>query len=215
MAARRKKGFIPSGLIYWSWWKKYILKSYKARKELCAKSDIDRPKLVEYLQTWKKYFPAQVLTSSQRKSEFFSDCWLWYKSTLSPSLPYHIEEDLKGLGLYADCDFSSSKLWGTAIYLEPEAFIQLQHLEYPSLAANSGYTYAIVGPASLINHCCKSKRSFSFPCKKNIAPFPELLGYKIITTFPAQIIKGGEEILVKYCDSKELHFVCYCCKDIN
>jgi hypothetical protein len=41
VAARRKKGFIPSGLIYWSWWKKYILKSYKARKELCAKSDID------------------------------------------------------------------------------------------------------------------------------------------------------------------------------
>ena len=191
----------------WIWFKHNVLEQKGIREWFQSFKEMDRPTFAKHLAAKcnPNKFPPWTKRSRPRKSEFISDCWCYYCSTLPSSLPYKVQQTKFGLGIWAQKEFNSSLLWGLLIWADRNTFEALKDHEFPSLYSNDEVGYVLTGPLSLVNHSCESSLGFS----KEIVD--EQLNELRLYIDPEVTLKKGE-VLVNYCDKEELWFECKCWK---
>jgi hypothetical protein len=149
-----------------------------------------------------------------KQSSFFQDCFNYYRATLSPRLNFEVKEtESMDLGLFAKENCDTSTIWGILYYLDDPTTQHLLDKNYPSLytAPTTLDTAVLCGPLSLVNHHCKAKSGFSKPISRVPQGFEDWFGgFNSLWISHSIKVNKGEEILVKYCENKELKFECKC-----
>lgn len=116
-------------------------------------------------QLHKKLFPNYARKpKSFAERELKRDCFLYYRATLHPSLPFSIKDGF-GLGVFAkSTEIDLHYLWGALLWIN-DPWVSENLKDISSTYSSGGNTAIMIGPLSLVNHRCKSNLAFTIPVR--------------------------------------------------
>lgn len=211
------RGLNPTSLEAWLVFKEKVLSVYSVRKlpksmavELAFNSGriLDHLFIGEGADKWRRYI------------EYFWDV------TLSPSLPFRVEDDEEhgGLKLVGNCDtvVEDIDIMGFFFPVSDAEYTLLVQARYFSLFKTSREKLGVLfGPLSLVNHSCSSRWFFPDPCRRKKKDKDILEDYLCVWNYLKcddldVDIKYENEWLVNYFPmgktTRPAWFVCNCIK---
>jgi hypothetical protein len=174
----------------------------------------------QFVEELKKYItPDSHILARGEDELFFNNCFIYYKSLLDINSPITVNNSF-GLGivvkkkqiLNAPEILFQQYLFGEVLEITSEEFKYLEKKEYPSLYKTNSKSCILIGPLSLVNHCCVI--DIGFVSKSN--------NYLYVKTFQDVLhYNQYDEILVNYFNVREpkrakffgKNCKCFCCSD--